>query len=161
MSDVLGGLVVLDLTRFLSGPYCTLLLAGLGADVIKVDDPASGEPTAAAPPFVGPDGPAFERSSDRDFGIAYLKRARGKRSVTVSLKHPRGVELFLGLVEKADVVVENFRPGVAERLGIGYETLRERNPGLITVALEFFAFHDRAVGNRIADELLDSCAVCM
>jgi crotonobetainyl-CoA:carnitine CoA-transferase CaiB-like acyl-CoA transferase len=132
MSGALEGLVVLDLTRYLSGPHCTLLLAGLGAEVIKIDDPASGDPAALAPPYSGP---SFERASDADFGLAYLKRARGKKSATLNLKHPRGRELFLRLVEKADVVVENFRPGVAERLGLGYEALRAKNPRLVYCAL--------------------------
>lgn len=135
MSGALKGLVVLDLTRFLSGPYCTLLLAGLGAEVIKIDDPDGGDPTADAPPFVGPAGVGFERRSDADYGIAYLKRARGKSSVTLNLKDPEGRELFLRLVEHADVVVENFRPGVATRLGIDYPALSTRNPRLIHCAL--------------------------
>jgi len=135
MSGVLEDLVVLDLTRFLSGPYCTLLLAGLGAEVIKIDEPGEGDPTAGAPPFVGPGGVAFERRSDADFGIAYLKRARGKQSTTLNLKHAEGRALFLRLAERADVVVENFRPGVAERLGIDYATLNRVNPRLITCAI--------------------------
>ncbi len=138
MSGVLRGTVVLDLTRFLSGPHCTLLLAGLGADVIKVDDPRSADPSAAAPPYVGPQGVSLERRSERDIGIAYLKRARGKRSATINLKAPEGRALFLDLVEHADVVVENFRPGVAERLGIGYEALRARNPRIVYCALTGF-----------------------
>lgn len=138
MSGVLHGTRVLDLTRFLSGPHCTLLLAGLGAEVIKIDDPASGDPALAAPPYVGPHGVSLERRSERDVGIAYLKRARGKKSVTLNLKSEEGRELLLGLVEKADVLVENFRPGVAERLGIGYETLKARNPRLIYCALSGF-----------------------
>jgi crotonobetainyl-CoA:carnitine CoA-transferase CaiB-like acyl-CoA transferase len=132
MSGPLEGLVVLDLTRYLSGPHCTLLLAGLGARVIKLDEPAGGDPAALAPPFSGP---SFERASADDFGLAYLKRARGKRSATLNLKDPRGRALFLRLVEKADVVVENFRPGVAERLGIGYEALKARNPRIVYCAL--------------------------
>lgn len=132
MSGPLEGLVVLDLTRYLSGPHCTLLLAGLGAEVIKIDDPAGGDPAALAPPYSGP---SFERASEADFGLAYLKRARGKQSATLNLKDARGRELFLRLAERADVVVENFRPGVAERLGIGYEALKARNPKLVYCAL--------------------------
>lgn len=131
----LEGCVVLDLTRFLSGPYCTLLLAGLGAEVIKIDDPASGDPTVGAPPFAGPGGVAFDRRHRDDLGLAYLKRARGKRSTTLNLKHPEGRELFLRLVERADVVVDNFRPGVAERLGIGHAVLEARNPGVVTCTI--------------------------
>lgn len=132
MSGTLEGLRVLDLTRYLSGPHCTLLLAGLGAEVIKIDEPAGGDPAALAPPYSGP---SFTRASGADYGLAYLKRARGKQSATLNLKHPRGRELFLGLAGHADVVVENFRPGVAERLGIGYASLKARNPRLVYCAL--------------------------
>jgi crotonobetainyl-CoA:carnitine CoA-transferase CaiB-like acyl-CoA transferase len=135
MSGTLDGVVVLDLTRYLAGPHCTLLLAGLGAQVIKLDDPRGGDPAAHAPPYAGAGGASFERSSAEDYGIAYLKRARGKKSATLNLKHPRGRELFLQLAGHADVVVENFRPGVSERLGIGYATLRSRNPRLVFCAL--------------------------
>lgn len=135
MSAALQGLVVLDLTRFLSGPYGTLLLAGLGAEVIKVDEPRGGDPTAGAPPFVGPGGVGFERAGDADYGIAYLKRARGKSSMTLDLKSPEGRELLLRLAERADVVVENFRPGVAARLGIDYAALAARNPRLVYCAI--------------------------
>jgi formyl-CoA transferase len=132
MSGTLEGLVVLDLTRYLSGPHCTLLLAGLGAEVIKIDEPAGGDPAALAPPYSGP---SFERASPAELGLAYLKRARGKKSTTLNLKDPRGQDLFLRLAERADVVVENFRPGVAERLGIGYEALKARNAKLVYCAL--------------------------
>jgi crotonobetainyl-CoA:carnitine CoA-transferase CaiB-like acyl-CoA transferase len=135
MSAALEGLVVLDLTRYLSGPHCTLLLAGLGAEVIKIDAPAGGDPAAAAPPYAGAGGASFARASPSDYGIAYLKRARGKRSITLDLREPRGRALFLRLVELADVVIENFRPGVAERLGIGYGELQESNPRIVYCSL--------------------------
>ena len=138
MTGVLRGMRVLDLTRFLSGPHCTLLLAGLGAEVVKIDDPRAGDPSAAAPPYVGPQGVALERRTEGDVGIAYLKRARGKKSVTLNLKSPEGRALFLGLVEKADAVIENFRPGVVGRLAIDYEALKKRNPRLVYCALSGF-----------------------
>lgn len=135
MSGPLAGTVVLDLTRFLSGPYCTLLLAGMGAEVIKVDDPSGGDPVAKAPPFVGPRGVSLEKQTDADYGIAYLKRARGKQSITLDLKRPEGCALLARLAAKADVVVENFRPGVAERLGVDYATLARDNPRLVYCSL--------------------------
>lgn len=135
MSGALEGLVVLDLTRYLSGPHCTLLLAGLGAEVIKVDDPAGGDPAALAPPYATGAGASFRRASPFDYGIAYLKRARGKRSMTLNLRDARGRALFLRLAQRADVVVENFRPGVAERLGIGYGALQEANPRIVHCSL--------------------------
>jgi crotonobetainyl-CoA:carnitine CoA-transferase CaiB-like acyl-CoA transferase len=138
LTGPLAGVVVLDLTRFLSGPHCTLLLAGLGAEVIKVDDPKSGDPTLAAPPLAGKSGVSLERRDPSDTGIAYLKRARGKKSITLDLKNPDGRTLFLRLARHADVVVENFRPGVAERLGIGYEVLKAINPKVVYCALTGF-----------------------
>ena len=131
MNKILDGVIVLDLTRFFSGPQATLLLAGMGAEVIKVDDPKTGDPTAFAPPFDGPRGVSFERKTDEDMGLAYLKRQRGKKSITLDLKAPRGREIFLQLAAKADVVVENFSPGVAARLGVDYEALRKINPAII------------------------------
>lgn len=122
---------ILDLTRYFSGPQATLLLAGLGAEVIRVDDPRRGDPVASAPPFVGPDGVSFARSTDSDLGIAYLKRARGKKSVTLDLKSERGRELFRDLVANSDVLVENFSLGVTERLGIDYDSLQTLNPALV------------------------------
>jgi crotonobetainyl-CoA:carnitine CoA-transferase CaiB-like acyl-CoA transferase len=135
MKKILDGIVVLDLTRFFSGPQATLLLAGMGAEVIKIDDPKTGDPTAFAPPFDGPSGISFERKSNEDMGLAYLKRQRGKKSMTLDLKAERGREIFLRLAAKADVVVENFSPGVAARLGINYEALREVNPALVYCAI--------------------------
>jgi formyl-CoA transferase len=135
MRKILEGVVVLDLTRFFSGPQCTLLLSGLGAEVIKIDDPKTADPTASAPPFVGPLGVSLHRQTDDDFGIAYLKRARNKKSIALDLKSSTGRQLFLDLVEKADVVVENFSVGVTSRLGIGYEVLTERRPDLVYCSL--------------------------
>ena len=135
MRSILEGTTVLDLTRFLSGPQATLLLAGLGADVIKIDDPQGGDPTASAPPFAGSHGISLERSTPEDMGLAYLKRARSKRSVLLDLKSAQGREAFLRMVERADVVIENFSVGVAQRLGIDYEQLRTVNPGLVHCSL--------------------------
>jgi formyl-CoA transferase len=134
-SKVLEGVVVLDLTRFFSGPQASLFLAGLGAEVIKIDDPATGDPTAFAPPFAGPEGVSFQRRGDTDMGIAYLKRARGKKSTTLNLKAEEGRAIFLKMVAQADVVIENFSVGVSERLGIGYETLKEVNPRIVHCTL--------------------------
>ncbi len=107
----------------------------MGAELIKIDDPKRGDPTAFAPPFDGPQGISFERRSDADMGLAYLKRARGKKSVTLDLKSETGRAIFLKMAAKADVVVENFRYGVASRLGVDYAALREVNPAIIYCAL--------------------------
>ena len=135
MKKILDGVVVLDLTRFFSGPQCTLFLAGMGAEVIKVDDPKGGDPIAFAPPFDGPGGISFEKKSPQDMGLAYLKRARGKKSVTLDLKSKEGLGIFFRMVGTADVVVENFRAGVAARLGIDYAALSAANPKIIYCAI--------------------------
>lgn len=129
--SILGGVRVLDLSRFLSGPQATLFLAGMGAEVIKIDEPRIGDPTFGAPPFFGATGATFERRSEDDLSIAYLKRARGKKSITLDLKSEEGKTILLRLVRKSDVIVENFKVGVTARLGIDYETLSSVNPRLI------------------------------
>src|SRR5690606_19559887 len=98
MQKILSETVVLDLTRFFSGPQATLLLAGLGAEVIKIDDPKTGDPTASSPPYAGPEGISFSRQTQADMGIAYLKRARGKKSVTLDLKSQEGKRVFMKMV---------------------------------------------------------------
>jgi len=128
---MLEGVRVLDLTRFLSGPHATLLLAGLGAEVIRIDDPRHGDPTFSTPPFLGPEGVALRRKSAADIGIAYLKRCRSKKAITLDLKKPAGRDLFLRLVKQADVVVENFRPGVMQRLELDFANLQRANPRIV------------------------------
>ena len=128
---ILEGVRVLDLTRFLSGPQATSYLAALGAEVVRIDDPLRGDPTMNAPPFFGPSGISMKRKTPDDIGVAYLKRARGKKSVAIDLKSKDGHALFLRLVKKADIIVENFRVGVTRRLGVDYESLRKQNPKLI------------------------------
>ena len=131
MKKVLEGIRVLDLTQYLSGPQATLLLAGLGAEVIRIDNPAARDPVAASPPFVGPEGVSMQRRTDQDIGIFYLKRARNKKAITLNLKSQRGKDLFYELIGKTDVLVENFSVGVTERLGIDYGSLSKLNRSLI------------------------------
>ena len=131
MRKPLEGLRVLDLTQYLSGPQATLFLAGLGAEVIRIDNPATGDPVASSPPYAGPNGVSFRRQTEDDIGIAYLKRAREKKAVTLNIKAPRGREIFYDLVGRSDILVENFSVGVTKRLHIDYPALRTRNPGLV------------------------------
>jgi len=161
MKKILDGIVVLDLTRFFSGPQCTLLLAGMGAEVIKIDDPKTGDPTAFAPPFDGPQGISFERRSDKDMGLAYLKRARGKKSVTLDLKSAEGRAVFLAMVAKADVVIENFRAGVAERLGIDYAQLCKANPAIIYCALTGYGATGPARDDKAYDLMVQAATGLM
>jgi alpha-methylacyl-CoA racemase len=127
MAGALEGVRVLDLTRLLPGGFCTLLLADLGADVLKVEDTAGGDYIRWMPPYYG--GEEEQRA-----GVAsayFLALNRNKRSLRVNLKDERGRDVLLRLAEHYDVLVESFRPGVMDRLGVGYEALRERNPRLI------------------------------
>ena len=134
----LAGLVVLDLSRFLAGPYCTLLLGGLGAEVVKVEPPGEGDPYRARPPMAGPEGASFERRGPGDISVLFLHRARNKKSVTLNLRHPDGVALFGRLCARADVLVENFAPGTLEAMGLGFPTLQGWNPRLVLCSISGF-----------------------
>jgi crotonobetainyl-CoA:carnitine CoA-transferase CaiB-like acyl-CoA transferase len=134
----LEGLRVIDLTRALAGPYATLLLAGLGAEVIKVEDPKGGDLARENSPYVGRDGITVERKHDDDVSISHLTRGRGKLGISLNLKQPEAREVFLDLVRTADIVVENFTAGTADRLGVGYEAARDANPRIIYCSLSGF-----------------------
>jgi len=134
----LEGLRVIDMTRALAGPYATLLLAGLGAEVIKVEDPRGGDLARDNSPYVGRDGITVERKHEDDVSISHLTRARGKLGVSLNLKSPEAKEVFLDLVRTADIVVENFTAGTAERLGVGYEAAKAANPRIIYCSLSGF-----------------------
>lgn len=134
----LEGLRVIDLTRALAGPYATLLLAGLGAEVIKVEDPRGGDLARDNSPYVGRDGITVEKTHDDDISISHLTRARGKLGISLNLKSPDAAEVFADLVRTADIVVENFTAGTADRLGIGYEVAKAANPRVIYCSLSGF-----------------------
>jgi crotonobetainyl-CoA:carnitine CoA-transferase CaiB-like acyl-CoA transferase len=123
----LEGIRVLDLTRAMAGPYCTMMLGDLGADVIKVERPGSGDESRGwGPPFVG-------QSDDNLLGESayYLSVNRNKRSITVNLKSSEGQEVIQRLARLCDVLVENFRTGVLDKLGLGYEDMKKLNPNLV------------------------------
>jgi crotonobetainyl-CoA:carnitine CoA-transferase CaiB-like acyl-CoA transferase len=126
----LAGLKVIDLTQMLAGPYCTMMLADQGADVIKIE-PVAGDPTRVFGPFPDDD-------NERHFGGYFQSTNRNKKSIGIDLKSVEGKALFCQLVKDADVVVENFRAGVMDRLEIGYETLAALNPKLIYAAVRGF-----------------------
>lgn len=123
---MLNGVRVLDLTRLLPGPFCTMLLADHGAEVVKIEEPGKGDYARWSEPLY------------KGVGARHLVLNRGKKSLTLNLKTPEAREIFLRLVRDADVVVESFRPGVMKRLGLDYESLKKENPRLIYCAISGF-----------------------
>ena len=126
MEKALSNITVLDLTRVLAGPYCTMMLADYGANVIKIEMPGKGDDTRA----MGP--------KKNDYSMYYAYVNRGKKGITLNLKSEEGKKLFLEMVKKADVVVENYRPGVMDKLGVGYDVLKEVNDQIIYAAVSGF-----------------------
>jgi crotonobetainyl-CoA:carnitine CoA-transferase CaiB-like acyl-CoA transferase len=143
----LAGLTVLDLTLALAGPFATWLLAGLGARVIKIENPLSPDPCRENPPFLGQDGASLGRRGPDDVSVSALNRLRGKYAVTLNLKRPGSSEVFGDLVRHADVVVENFSAGALERLGAGYEFAKSKNPRVIYCSISGFGAN-AAPGSR-------------
>lgn len=130
MSAPLSGIRVIDVTNVLAGPFCAYQLALLGAEVIKVETPGTGDLARQ----LGAD----PKLSKINMGASFLAQNAGKKSITVNLKSEGGKEIFRKLVESADVVVENFRAGVMDRLGVGYEALKKVNPGIVYCAVTGF-----------------------
>lgn len=122
----LTGIKVLDFSRLFAGPYATMTLADLGADVIKVESPSGDEARHFGPPFLGGE------------GMNFMALNRHKRSITLDMKKPTAVTIARQLASEADVVIENFRPGVADQLGVGYDELSKENPGLVYCSISGF-----------------------
>lgn len=160
MNRPLEGLTVIDLTRALAGPYATLLLAGLGAKVIKVEEPKGGDLARENSPYLGRDGVLVERRHDDDISLSHLTRARGKYGVSLDLKQAEGREVFLDLVRQADVVVENFTAGTADRLGIGYAVCRAANPRIVFASLSGFGANDLG-GGKAMDVIIQALSGAM
>lgn len=121
--QALTGIRVLDMSRLLPGPYCTMLLADFGAEVIKIEEPGKGDYSRSFPPFL------------KDFGYWHLQINRNKQSVVLDLKSEEGKKIFLELIKTADVVVESYRPGVLKKLGVDYEAAAKVNPKIIYCSL--------------------------
>ena len=126
MSGPLSGIKVLDLTRVLAGPYATMILSDLGAEVIKIEQPEIGDESRNFGPF------------KNGFSLYFMSVNRGKRSITLDLKTDRGKDIFKQLVKQSDILVENFRPGTMKKLGLDYETLAAEHPALIYAACSGF-----------------------
>ena len=141
--NALGGLRVLDLTRALAGPYCTMMLGDYGADVIKIELPGTGDDTRGwAPPFIG------------DQSAYFLTINRNKRSMTLNLRHEEGKRIFMQIAKNADVVVENFTPGVVDRLGIPYEAVKQVNPGIVYCSVSGFGQTGPYQGKSAYDQVM-------
>lgn len=153
MTDLLAGIRVLDLTNVLAGPYCAYQLALLGADVIKVEAPQGGDLARQ----LGAS-PALNKAG---MGASFLAQNAGKRSVMLDLKKEVDRERFLDLVASADALVENFRPGVMERLGLGYEKLKEVRPGLVYCAISGFGQTGPMRDNPAYDQIIQGLSGIM
>ena len=135
MSGPLEGIRVIDLTRILAGPFSTMLMADMGADIIKVEQPGTGDPARGNGPFLSPDG---AESSEQQFSTYFMSINRGKRSIAIDLSKPKGREVLLKLAETADVLIENFRPGTMQKLGLDYEAVKARNPHIVMCSVSGF-----------------------
>jgi CoA:oxalate CoA-transferase len=137
----LHGIKVLDFTNVLAGPYCSMILANMGAEVIKVEKPGSGDDSRAFGPHINGE------------SVYFLSINRGKKSIVCNTKTEAGREVFMRLASKVDVLVENLKPGAMKRMGLGYETLRQINPGLVYVAVSGFG-HSGPYSQRPAYDMI-------
>jgi CoA:oxalate CoA-transferase len=153
MAKLLEGVRVLDLTNVLAGPFCCYQLAVLGAEVVKVEAPGRGDLARQ----LG----AEPELNLRLMGASFLAQNAGKRSITIDLKHARGKEAFLRLVASADALVENFRPGVMDRLGLGYQALREVRPDLVYCAISGFGQDGPLRSNPAYDQIIQGLSGVM
>jgi CoA:oxalate CoA-transferase len=150
---LLEGIRVLDLTNVLSGPFATLHLALLGADVIKIENPSGGDLARK----LG----CLPELNQKLMGTSFLAQNANKKSLTINLKKEKGKEIFLKLAETADVVVENFRPGVMKRLGLDYETLTQKNPNIVYAAISGFGQEGPDAKNPAYDQIIQGLSGVM
>lgn len=141
---------ILDFTLMLAGPFATMILGDCGAEIIKVEPPGKGDETRSIGPFA-------KRDTEKKAGGFFLSISRNKKSLTLNLKHPKGIEIAKALVKKSDVVMENFRPGVMDRLGLGYKTLQGINPKIVYTSISGFGqsgpYRDRPSFDLIAQAM--------
>jgi CoA:oxalate CoA-transferase len=157
----LEGVNVLDLTIALAGPFATLLLAGLGARVVKVENPAGGDPCRSNPPYLGPEGASLTRRHAADLSVSALSRLRNKLGVTLNLKHADARAIMADLVRSSDVVVENFSRGTLDRLGFGYAFAREINPRIVFCSITGFGTDADAGGGKAMDTIVQALSGVM
>ncbi|WHH61152.1 CoA transferase [Petroclostridium sp. X23] len=128
-AGALQGVKILDLTRVLAGPFATMMMADMGADVIKIEMVNKGDDSRQFGPFLNGE------------SSYYMNLNRNKKGITLNLKNPKGKEIFIEMVKKADIVMENYRPGTMEKLGLGYEDLKKINPGIIYACVSGFGHY--------------------
>ena len=157
----LDGYTIIDFTTALAGPYATLLLAGLGARIIKVENPLAPDSARSNSPFMGKDGVTMGRRHDDDMSVAMADRGRNKLSITLNMKHARAKQLFADLVQHADAVVENYSAGTADRLGIGYAAAAALNPRIVYTSISGFGADQVSGQNKAMDTIVQALSGLM
>jgi len=152
----LEDVTVLDLTTALAGPFGTLLLAGLGARVIKIENPLSVDSCRENPPYLGKDGATLVRRHPDDVSVSAINRLRNKQAITLNLKHPKARDVFVDLVKRADVIFENFSRGAMNRLGAGYARVREINPRIVYCSLTGFGTEGEPGSGKAMDAIIQA-----
>lgn len=157
----LEGITVLDFTIALAGPYATFLLAGLGARVIKIENPDGGDVCRNNAPYLGKNGVSLVKENDDDFSISALNRLRDKESITLNLKHPEAGQILTKLIAKADIIVENFSKGIMDKLGFGYAFAKAINPKIIYCAITGFGSSENTGDRKAMDSIIQALSGVM
>lgn len=157
----LEGIRVLDLTVAVAGPCGSLLLGGLGAEVIRIEAPGGGDIARTNPPYVGSQGMNFGTKGEGEVSVTILNRARNKKSITLDLKSARGREIFFELARESDVVIENMSEGTVSRLGVGYEQTRHANPRIVYASISAFGDPSLYPGLKGVDILMQAISGLM
>jgi CoA:oxalate CoA-transferase len=152
----LEDITVLDMTVALAGPFATLLLAGLGARIIKVENPVGGDTCRENAPYLGAEGASLIRRSPDDVSVSAINRLRNKLGITLNLKHPEARAVFADLVTKSDVLVENYSRGTLDRLGVGYRWLREVNPRLVYCSITGYGSEEESSPAKAMDTIIQA-----
>ncbi|WP_166459584.1 CaiB/BaiF CoA transferase family protein [Amycolatopsis pithecellobii] len=157
----LEGLRVLDMTSALAGPFCTLLLGSLGAEVIKIERPGGGDLARSNPPYVGPNGIHLHAESPDDHSVSLLNRSRNKRSLTLDASTPQGRDVLHDLVRRSDVFVQSLSSGTVQKLGADYETLHKINPRLVYCSIDGVSPDSTFASTKIMDIIIQALSGVM
>jgi crotonobetainyl-CoA:carnitine CoA-transferase CaiB-like acyl-CoA transferase len=160
-SRPLEDITVLDLTTALAGPYATFLLAGLGARVIKIENPSGPDSCRSNAPYLGPAGAHLTREHPEDISVSAINRLRNKKAVTLNMKHPQAREVFERLVRKADMLVENFSRGTLDRLGAGFVDVHRINPRLLYCSITGFGSRGEPGTGKAMDTIIQALSGAM